>query len=209
MQQNPGNEKKLIRRGSFRMAYNNEDKLLIGCIAAAVLCVLMFILGLVMFGAPEDFMGFMCTFFWLIPAVVCVLCIPVMIYGRNCSYNAGESELEIRTPRGSDFLYYSDVSEVTYKPTFLFGKPRGFLITVVTGMRDFTFRFIYDGEELRKPEHTPFYLLEVNSGLRQPVREDPELAAAIMSQFAVMKEKQDDRISKRRPKKTWKNMFGD
>ena len=25
----------------------------------------------------------------------------------------------------------------------------------------------------------------------------------------LMKEKQDDRVSKKRPKKTWKNMFGD
>lgn len=209
MEQNLSNEKKLVRRGSFRMAYNNEGKLLIGCIVAAVLCVLMFIVGLVLFGVPEDFMGFMCTFFWLIPAVVCVLCIPVMIYGRNCSYNAGATELEVKTPRGSDYLYYSDVSEVIYKPSFLFGRPRGLLITVVTGVRDFTFQYIYDGEELRKPEHTPFYLLEVNSGLRKPEKDDPEFAAAVMSQFAVMKEKQDDRVSKKRPKKTWKNMFGD
>ena len=55
MEQNLSNEKKLVRRGSFRMAYNNEGKLLIGCIVAAVLCVLMFIVGLVLFGAPEDF----------------------------------------------------------------------------------------------------------------------------------------------------------
>ena len=96
-----------------------------------------------------------------------------------------------------------------YKPMYLFGKERGFLVTIVTGIRDITFRYIFDNEDLHKPEHTPFYLLELNAGLRQPEEEDPEFAAAIMSQFVVMKEKQDDRISKKRPKKTWKNLFDD
>lgn len=208
MEQNSGSEK-MIRRGTFRVAYRNEDKLIIGCIIGAVLCVAMFITGLVMFGAPQDFLGFMSSVFWIIPAVVCVICIPVIRYGRNCAYNAGESEFEAITPRGSDYLYYSDISEVIYTPTRLFGKPRGFLVTVVTSVRDFKFQYIYGGEELDQPEHTPFYLLEINAGLREPEAADPELTAAIMSQFAVMKEKQADRISKRRPKKNWKNLFDD
>ena len=38
MEQNSGSEK-MIRRGTFRVAYRNEDKLIIGCIIGAVLCV--------------------------------------------------------------------------------------------------------------------------------------------------------------------------
>ncbi len=209
MEQNTKTDKKLVRRGSFRTAYNNEDKLIIICAAGAVLCVAMFIVGLSVFGEPEDFLGFMSSVFWIIPAVVCVVCIPVVVYGRNCTYNAGETELELNTPHGSDYLYYSDISEVVYKPMYLFKKQRGFLVTVVTGVRDFTFRYIFDGEDLKKPEHTPFYLLEVNSGLRQPETGDSELSAAIMAQFAVMQERQEDRLSKKRPKKTWKNLFDD
>ena len=30
-----------------------------------------------------------------------------------------------------------------------------------------------------------------------------------MSQFAVMQEKQEDRLSRRRKKKTWENLFDD
>ncbi len=203
------NEKKFVRRGSFRVAYRNEGGLVIGCIIGAVLCFVMFIVGLVLFGAPQDFLGFMSSVFWIIPAVLCLICIPVIIYGRNCTYSAGDTELETKTPRGSEYLYYSDISEVIYKPIYLFRRERGFLVTVVTGVRDFTFRYIFGGDELHKPEHTPFYILELNSGLRKPEEADPELKAAILSQFAMMQEKQEDRLSKKRPKKTWKNLFDD
>lgn len=206
---NSENNKKMIRRGSFRVSYNNEDKLVIFCIIGALLCIVMFIVGLVMFGAPEDFLGFMGSVFWIIPAVVCVVLIPVIMCGRTCSYSAGETELQTEMPGGTDYLYYSDISEVIYKPFLLFGKPRGLQVTVVTSVRDFTYRYIYSSEEFTQPEHTPFYLLEINAGLKQPQESDPELTAAIMSQFAVMQEKQTDRISKKRPKKTWKNLFDD
>lgn len=200
---------KLIRRGSFRISYNNEGKLVLFCIIGALLCIAMFIVGLVLFGAPEDFLGFMGSVFWIIPAVVCVVLIPVIIWGRTCSYSTDEIELQANMPGGPEYLYYSDISEVIYKPFLLFGKPRGLLVTVVTSVRDFTYRYIYSSDELTEPEHTPFYLLEINSGLKQPQNSDPELTAAIMSQFAVMQEKQTDRLSKKRPKKTWKNLFDD
>lgn len=203
-------KKPLIRRGSFRVGYGNEDKLVIMCAVGAGLCLCMFIVGLVLFGAPDSFLGFMGTFFWLIPAVVCLICIPVIIYGRRCSYYAGEKELEAVTPHGSDYLYYSDISEVIYKPTTLFGRKRGYHVTVVTGVRDFTYRYIFDrNDENTEPKHTPFYILEINSGLKQPDESDPELAAAVMAQFAVMQEKQEDRLSKKRKKKTWENLFDD
>lgn len=205
------NEKKpLVRRGSFRVGYGNEEKLIIMCIVGAVLCLCMFVVGLVLFGAPESFMGFMSSVFWIIPAVMCLVFIPVIFYGRRCSYYAGNTELEAITPRGSDYLYYSDISEVIYKPTTLFGKRRGYHVTVVTGVRDFTYRFIFDrSDDQFEPKHTPFYILEVNAGLKQPEQADPELSAAVMAQFALMQEKQEDRLSKKRKKKTWENLFDD
>lgn len=202
--------KPFVRRGSFRTGYGSEGKLILLCIAGAVLCLCMFVVGLVMFGAPKDFTGFMSSVFWIIPAVLCLVFIPVIIYGRNCSYYAGVTEFEAITPRGSDYLYYSDITEVIYKPIYLFKKQRGWLVTVVTGVRDFTFRYLFDkSDELTEPKHTPFYLLELNAGLKEPEAADPELTAAIMSQFAVMQEKQEDRLSKKRKKKTWKNLFDD
>ena len=42
-----------------------------------------------------------------------------------------------------------------------------------------------------------------------PEETDPELAAAVMAQFAVMQEKQEDRVSRKRKKKTWENLFDD
>lgn len=203
-------QKTLVRRGSFRVGYKNENRLILICIVGAVLCLCMFIAGLVMFGAPDSLLTFMGGVFWIVPAVVCGVLIPVIVYGRRCDYYAAEKEMETITPSGSDYLYYSDIAEVIYKPMTLFGKPRGYLITVVTGVRDFTFRYLVNsGSELDQPEHTPFYLLELNAGLKQPEPEDPELTAAIMSQFAVMQEKQEDRLSKRCKKKTWENLFDD
>ena len=188
--------KPLIRRGSFRIGYGSEEKLIILCLAGAVLCLCMMVVGLVLFGAPVDLMSFMSSVFWVIPAVICLVMIPVIFYGRRCSYYAGDTELEAVTPKGSDYLYYSDISEVIYKPITLFGKRRGYHVTVVTGVRDFTYRYIFDrSDDLREPKHTPFYILELNAGLRQPEASDPELAAAVMAQFAVMKEKQVDRLS--------------
>ncbi len=202
--------KPLVRRGSFRVGYKNEDRLIIMCIAGAVLCLCMFVAGLVLFGAPDSFLSFMGGVFWMIPAVLCFIMIPVIIYGRNCTYYAGEKEMEAVTPQGSEYLYYSDVSEVIYKPMILFGKKRGYFVTVVTGVRDITFRYLMDSRsELNEPKHTPFYLLELNAGLKQPEQADPDLAAAVMAQFAVMQEKQEDRLSKKRKKKTWENLFDD
>lgn len=197
-----------VRRGSFRTGYKNEGRLIIACIAGSVLCTAMMIVGLALNGAPKDFLGFMSGVFWIIPAVVCLLIIPVILYGRNCSYYAGEGEMEIITPAGSDYLYYNDVSEVIYRQFYLWGRPRGYIVTVVTGVRDHCFRLLLGGEQ-NEPKHTPFFLLEVNAGLKQNEAPDPELAAAIMSQFAVMQEKQEDRLSKKRKKKTWENLFDD
>lgn len=198
------------RRGSFRVGYNNESRLIIFCAVGTLLCLCMFVVGLVLFGAPDSFLDFMGGVFWVIPAVVCLVLIPVIIYGRNCSYYAGDKEMEIVSPRGSDYLYYSEISEVIYKPMTLFKKRRGYLVTVVTGVRDFTFRYLIDsGSELTEPKHTPFFLLEMNAGLKEQEQADPEFAAAVMAQFAVMQEKQEDRLSKKRKKKTWENLFDD
>ncbi len=204
------NEKKpSVRRGSFRVGYNNEGRLVVFCAVGAVLCLCMFIVGLIIFGAPDSFTSFMGGVFWIIPAALCVLMIPVIFYGRNCTYHAGEQEMEVITPRGSDYLYYSDISEVIYKQTMLFGKPRGYFVTVVTGVRDYTYLYIINSSELNDPKHTPFYLLELNAGLKRPEPDDPERSAAVMAQFALMQEKQEDRISRKRKKKTWENLFDD
>ncbi|MGN1339310.1 MAG: hypothetical protein ACI4WS_03370, partial [Oscillospiraceae bacterium] len=85
-----------------------------------------------------------------------------------------------------------------------------YYVTVVTGVRDFNFRYIIDSNsENRETKHTPFYLLELNAGLKQPEQTDPEVTAAILAQFDLMKEKQEDRLSRKRKKKTWENMFDD
>lgn len=203
-------KKPIVRRGSFRVGYKNEDRLVILCAAGAFLCLCMFIAGLIIFGAPDSFLSFMGGVFWIIPSVMCVILIPVIVYGRNCAYFAGEKEMELITPKGSEYIYYSDISEVIYKHMTLFGKPRGYFITIVTGVRDFSFRYLIDrNSELNEPKHTPFYLLELNSGLKQPEPKDPELSAAVMAQFALMQEKQEDRLSKKRKKKTWENLFDD
>ena len=209
--ENTNNEstKPQTRRGSFRVGYKNEGRLIALCIAGVVLCLCMLVVGLVLFGAPDDFLDFMGSVFWIIPAVVCLILIPVIVYGRNCSYFAGEKEIEIISPNGSEYIYYSEISEVIYKHFTLFGKPRGYLVTVVTGVRDFSYRYLFSSPEQTEPKHTPFFLLEINAGLKQPEQTDPEFAAAVLAQFDLMKEKQEDRLSRKRKKKTWENLFDD
>lgn len=212
MEDNKNEQKQeiLIRRGSFRIGYANEKKLIVLCILGMLLCLCMFVGGLIAFGVPQDFLGFMCGVFWIIPFFLCLIIVPVLVYGRRCKYYTAEKEMEIITPTGRDYLYYSDISEVIYKSFRLFKRQRGYKITVVTGVRDYTYNLLFDSiSEFTLPEYTPFYILELNSGLKKPVQPDPEFSAAIMSQFAVMQEKQEDRLSKKRKKKTWENLFDD
>ena len=199
-------QSRIVRRGSFRIGYKNEKKLVMLCLAGAAASILFMVLGLALFGAPVDFMGFMTSFFWLIPAVLCLALIPALSYGRNCTYYADESEFRTVTPSGTDYLYYSDISEVVYKPIMKLGRKRGYLVTVVTGVRDFTYPCLFGRySELTEPEHTPFYLLELNAGLRQPQPRDEEHSAAVMAMFAEMQERQTDRLSRKAKKSLWKD----
>lgn len=199
-------QSRIVRRGSFRIGYKNEKMLVMLCLAGAAASILFMVLGLALFGAPVDFMGFMTSFFWLIPAVLCLALIPALSYGRNCTYYADESEFRTVTPSGTDYLYYSDISEVVYKPIMKLGRKRGYLVTVVTGVRDFTYPCLFGRySELTEPEHTPFYLLELNAGLRQPQPRDEEHSAAVMAMFAEMQERQTDRLSRKAKKSLWKD----
>ena len=94
------NEKKpMIRRGSFRVGYGSEEKLIIMCGIGAALCLCMFIVGLVLFGAPTDFMGFMSSVFWIIPMVICLVFIPVIIYVRRSRRAAATTCITAISPR--------------------------------------------------------------------------------------------------------------
>lgn len=201
----------LIRRGSFRIGYKNEGKLMLLCAIAAVLCVLMFIAGIGIYGLPRDFLTFMGGVFWIIPAVVCVI-IDLLVYnGKRCEYRCAETEMEMKTPKGTDYFYYSDIAEVIYKPITLFGKSRGFLVTIVTGVRDFTFRYLSEANlEVTTPEDSPFYILEVNAGLKKPLKIQPAHADLIMSQFESMVARQkDDRERKEEIKREMLHKFFD
>lgn len=199
-------ESRIVRRGSFRIGYKNEKRLIIICLAGAAASIMFMVLGLVMFGAPENVLGFMTSFFWLIPAALCLAVIPALSYGRNCTYYADESEFRTVTPAGTDYLYYSDISEVVYKPIMKLGRKRGYLVTVVTGVRDFTYPCLFGrNSELTEPEHTPFYLLELNAGLKQPQPRDEEHSTAVMAMFAEMQERQADRLSRKAKKSLWKD----
>lgn len=199
-------ESRIVRRGSFRIGYKNEKRLVVLCLAGAAASILFMVLGLVLFGTPVDFAGFMTSFFWLIPAVLCLALIPALSYGRNCTYYADESEFRTVTPSGTDYLYYTDISEVVYKPIMKLGRKRGYLVTVVTGVRDFTYPCLFGRHsELTETEHTPFYLLELNAGLRQPQPRDEEHSTAVMAMFAEMQERQADRLSRKAKKSLWKD----
>lgn len=199
-------ESRIVRRGSFRIGYKNEKRLVMLCLAGAAASILFMVLGLVLFGAPVDLAGFMTSFFWLIPAVLCLALIPALSYGRNCTYYADESEFRTVTPSGTDYLYYTDISEVVYKPIMKLGRKRGYLVTVVTGVRDFTYPCLFGRHsELTETEHTPFYLLELNAGLRQPQPRDEEHSTAVMAMFAEMQERQADRLSRKAKKSLWKD----
>lgn len=195
----------LIRRGSFRVGYKNEKKLVIICVVGFVLCVGMCCMGLAVFGKPVDFMGFMSGSFWAVPAVLCLILIPVIRYGRSCTYSFSDTEMEIVTPKGRDYLYYSDIKAVNYTPMLSGGKQRGWLVNVVTGFREYSYRCLLENpDELIDTDQTPFYVLEINSGLKQEEEITQSASAEILSRFDIMQGQQTQRRierAKRRPLK--------
>ncbi len=183
-------EKKVRSRGSFKCAHPYER---VFVFVFDILCALN---GLYWFFATrlhiplEDADALeakvqMFTLFFAVGFAVRTLGVAIATIGRECEYRAEQTEFVVEGPaRRREIFYYNDVHEVRHEPLTLYGVKRGYLITVVTGVREIQYRYIYSDRKLMTDfEDTPFYFLAVNSGLME-YRDEP--SGITMEQVATM-----------------------
>lgn len=155
----------LIRHGSFKLAYNHEMIFLIiaAGIAAASLIVLLPVITLAAKMESSAIFEAVLAAVWGVFSIMCA----VIFMGRGCEFSAEQNEFMLKGPgRKTEYFYYSDVSDITFEPFSLFGKHRGYIVTVTTSLRTTQYREIFgDNKVIRDVTATPFYYLGVNSGI--------------------------------------------
>ncbi|MGN0686648.1 MAG: hypothetical protein ACI4KA_00915 [Oscillospiraceae bacterium] len=181
----------LLRRGSFRCANPKAELCGAALAAALMLTVVVLILSFFSFGKFID----MLIDTMLVVSIVMLLAAAIarlmMGLGHECSYEARETEFEVRGPKlRREIFYYSDVNAVSYVQIRKGGRLRGYLVTIRTGVRTIEYRYMFSPTaELLDTENTPFYYLEVNSGLRGETKLTVN-ADAVLSQFESMQRSQ-------------------
>lgn len=155
-------------RGTFYCAYDTE------------LAVFLFISGLLLFGIV-----FVFSRFRLVAGLDTVLgYVEIGIYGfeiiilgvwaflnigRECEYEALETEFIIRGPgRKQEIFYYSDIRNIEFDIMRRLGPGGGgYLVTITTGVRKIKYRYIFgENKVLTGISGTPFYYLALNSGFK-------------------------------------------
>ncbi len=170
-----GERRPIVRNGRFRHSYKYEGiALLIWALisVAGIVAVWNFSYllssvdmlqeGEVREGTPQ--LMILLVEVWII---ISAFAYAIISSGGLCYYSAGETEFTIKGPgKKQEIFYYNDVYEVRYDPIKLLFFDRGYLVTITTGVREITYRYLYgDGKRNRRIEDSPFYYLEYNSGL--------------------------------------------
>ena len=164
----------LIRRGSFKVAYNNE---MVFLLIAVILMIVMFIGFLPLITAANDAYDAgdisRKTSRTVFIAVLLIIegvfgAISAFIFmGRNCEFSAEQTEYVVKGPGNkTEYFYYSDVRDITFKPFKLFGNHRGYIVTITTSVREIEYRVIFgDNKVVKDVSGNPFYYLGVNSNI--------------------------------------------
>lgn len=165
---------KMLNKGEFKCAFDHEMVFLALTGAAIVVTI---IIWLPVMAALSDIgrsgrqtlmavVFVMEIFFGTIFAII--------LNGRTCHYDAGEKEFIVTGPgKRREFFYYDDVQDIRTQELKLFGKKRGYIVTITTGVRDIEYRYIFGKNKVfTGMDGTPFYYLGVNSGLYVKTRPD-------------------------------------
>lgn len=162
----------ILRRGSFKVAFNTEL-----CVFLFFAVIFSFVAGYILFGMAQAKVWErfeLETVMSLVQLVLVSLAAGIAVVqaflniGRECEYEARETEFIVRGPgKKQEIFYYSDVRDVRFerltRPTLLGG---GYYITIETGVRTVTYRYIFSENKVQTDiTGTPFYYLAVNSGI--------------------------------------------
>lgn len=183
----------IIRKGTFRTINRLQGLvsalLLVGLFFLAVIFVLSFI----NFGEEINMLLRRAAAVCIVMEGAFAAVRVIMSFGREFSYEANESDFVVTDNNNGEkeYYYYSDVSSVNYTAISSGNRITGYLVEIATGMRTvkYRYRFPANADDLSTAA-TPFYLLEVNAGLREPEVEVMN-SEQIMERFENMQYQQD------------------
>lgn len=171
-------------RGSFRTV-NKVQSLCGAFLAAGLLMIALVVIGCI-FDFGDEVNSIVVSLFFVclgLEAAVAVVWVVAGLRGEH-SYEVRDNEFSVTAPNGSEeIFYYSDVKNVDYT-AFRKGKSRGYTVKITTGIRSVTYQFLFGvNAEKFDTSATPFFQLEVNAGLREPMPVVEVDKEAIMEQF--------------------------
>ncbi len=177
----------LLRRGTFKCALKHE---MVYVFAAGMVWLLITVISYFVLRLWERFphgeleMGI----FAIIAVAFGTLYLTafnVITNGAACEYRAEKTEFMIKGPRKqTEYFYYNDVCDIKYEPMKLHGRVRGYVVTIITGVREVEYRYIFgENKIMTEIDDTPFYYLAVNSGL---IQHEERPSGITMEQVAAM-----------------------
>lgn len=182
-------ERKQCSKGEFKCAFNNEMVFLgIVAIIIIVLVIMMlpFLLQVIGFmgrSAGRDFIGAVAFGGFFVFGTI----FAIILNGRTYHYDANETEFVVTGPGNhKEYFYYTDIQDITTEEFKLFGKKRGYIVTISTSVRDIQYRYIFGKNKVFTDiDGTPFYYLGLNSGLYAKTRANVD-EDMVNAQFETM-----------------------
>lgn len=178
-------------RGSFRTV-NKVQSLCVTFLAAGLLMIALVVIGC-MFDFGDDVNSIVTSLFFICLGLEALAALVWFVAGfrGDHTYEVRNTEFSVTAPNGSkEIFYYSDVKNVDYT-AFRKGKSRGYTVKITTGIRSVTYQFLFGvNAEKFDTSATPFFQLEVNAGLREPMTAVEVDKDMIMQQFEQMSREQ-------------------
>ena len=153
----------IIRQGNFRCAYNAE---LVWLLASAIPALTLF--GIFAVSVTDDIVNLFDNIYTAVCAggIVLSFIFSAICYGRNYHFSAERDVFVISRRRKKRYYYYSDITNIKFEEFRLFGKKRGYAVTIQTRYTSDTYRFIFgDNRIFTDATNTPFYYLMRNAQL--------------------------------------------
>lgn len=192
-----GNTTLIQRKGSFKCISRAADVFSVLLVVGVLVMAGIFVLSFFNFGKDKNEQIILCGAVCFVIEGTLAAVRVLLSLGREYSYEAGEKDITITAPDGSkEYFYYSDVSEVSYTAIYRKKLLVGYVTEIVTSTRKVTYRFFFGpNAENTSTAATPFYILEVNSGLRE-LESDEKNSDRIMEEFERMQLHQSVAVKK-------------
>lgn len=153
----------IIREGSFRCAYNAE---LVWLLATAIPALVLF--GTFAVSVSDDIVNLFDNIYTAICAggIALSLIFSAICYGKNYHFSAERDAFVISRRGKKRWYYYADITDIRFEEFKLFGKKRGYVVTIETKYNADVYRFIFGGNRIfTDATNTPFYYLMRNAQL--------------------------------------------